>query len=337
MRQQHFYKKMMKRLPLLLLVLTRLNANAWITDTRASRSTHCCLQMTAASTSVTENILSDGAGRINRVLAECIWQWEHLKREQENLPPLAYSVRSGIRLVEEAVSKGFKNDQQKQDLVQEGLSALLDAMSKYEGNDSDGFETYARQHIQQALSTAYYQDTHFVRVPESMLQVVNEARAVKKKLFKEMQQEPTLKDIAERMQIPPMQLADCLRWTARPSTVVSVDSINKRSQQEERIDRFQDIPDTAELSEEQGLTDRIRDNIGKLLTSALDDMELKVVKMSFGLEFGEPLPAEEIALELKIEADEVSRIREHALDKLRKAYLGRIPNLALQARMNNYR
>ena len=118
------------------------------------------------------NLMKDETGHVNRKLAENLWQWEQNSRQEKQLPKVEYSVRSGLRLVDQQVKELLSRQNNKggwqnhinsplhADLVQEGLTALLDAMSHYreggeEKKDLQGhdFEAYAgrqiRQHLQQ--------------------------------------------------------------------------------------------------------------------------------------------------------------------------------------------
>lgn len=118
------------------------------------------------------NILEDRSGHVNRELAERIWTWEQERRQERNLPKLEFSVRAGLRLVEDMVG-----DVQNVDMIQEGLTALLDAMSDYrsQADHDQDFETFARNRIQERLIEYRHEDRP-VRVPAAVYEVVEQAR-----------------------------------------------------------------------------------------------------------------------------------------------------------------
>jgi RNA polymerase sigma factor (sigma-70 family) len=118
------------------------------------------------------NILEDKFGHVNRELAERIWTWEQERRQERNLPKLEYSVRAGLRLVEDMVQ-----DIDDVDMIQEGLTALLDAMSDYRSQPDHDFETYAKKRIQERLAE-YRNEDRPVKVPAAISEVVERARVL---------------------------------------------------------------------------------------------------------------------------------------------------------------
>jgi len=168
-----------------------------------------------------DNILEDGAGHINRELAERIWTWEQDRRKSKNLPVLDYSVRSGLRLVDSLVQQVLAASNHKHekslyaDLIQEGLSALLDTMSEYRNDNTvhqkADFETFARQQIRRQLLTSLEQDTRPVRLPATVKAVVKQAKQLMKSMtVSQAGREPTLSQVAEQIDIPVSTLQDYL-------------------------------------------------------------------------------------------------------------------------------
>jgi RNA polymerase sigma factor (sigma-70 family) len=100
-------------------------------------------------------------------MAERIWNWEQERRGAASLPRLEYSVRSGLKLVGKLASEKLlptwqratpaSTPQLQDDLIQEGLVALLDAFGSFPGTDPLAFEPYATQRIRQALDQALRQ------------------------------------------------------------------------------------------------------------------------------------------------------------------------------------
>ena len=137
----------------------------------------------SSSSSPFRVVLEDESGHVNRELAERIWSWEQGKRRmQRNLPDdeilPSYSTRQGIRLVHAIVkdllaSKSSKvDDEEWDDLTQEGIIALMHAMTTYFDEfetvqakskhahrknllqDHDAFERYAKGYITNQLRMA---------------------------------------------------------------------------------------------------------------------------------------------------------------------------------------
>lgn len=174
---------------------------------------------------IRRSILEDSTGHINRELAERIWNWEQEHRNEQNLPKLEYSVRSGLRLVDKTARDALRGTSERySDLVQEGLSALLDAMSRYRNDDSDGFEKFAQQHIQRQLAQSMDEDTSPVRLPKSVRSLLKEAKRVAKVMREESGEAPTLSELAGSMNIPLKRLQDYMHWAKRGSGTLSMES-----------------------------------------------------------------------------------------------------------------
>lgn len=166
-----------------------------------------------------ESILEDGYGHINRELAERIWEWEQDRRKRENLPKLDFSIRKGLRLVEKCVEKHVTPQHQVNDLVQEGLAALLDALSQYRHQEQDGsFEAFAARYIQRRLLAS-----DSPRVPKAIQSIVKQA---KRRLADRIhhQRDPSWAAVADDLNIPLERLLTYLRLLQQSGDTVSVES-----------------------------------------------------------------------------------------------------------------
>jgi len=192
------------------------------------------------------------------------WEQEHRQQEQLP-QLVHFSVRAGIRMVDELAREALHLQLQQRpqepqpsgggsagaiisststtttssdslltdprrssvysDLIQEGLEALLEAMSHYPKEDSTGFQAYATQRIQQAMAQTLEQTSRPVTLPPRIRAVVAEARQVIQSL-QQQGKEPTLKRIAKRMKdhpVSPARLQECLRLAARARHDVSLE------------------------------------------------------------------------------------------------------------------
>jgi RNA polymerase sigma factor (sigma-70 family) len=188
-----------------------------------------------------KNILEDRAGHINRDLAERIWSWEQERRTKEKLPKLEYSVRKGLRLVDSMVddvlyrkkrrydSTRRNDDDLRSDLVQEGLSALLDALSRYrQQKDGSDFESYARRHIHQQLQLSLEEGAERpLKLPHAVQSVVKRAHKLVNRRIQEQRRGNTTTtgvSVAEELEIPPELLQKYLRLARSTSSSLSMES-----------------------------------------------------------------------------------------------------------------
>ena len=354
------------------------------------------------------NILEDRPGHINRDLAERIWAWEQESRKIEKLGKVEYSVRSGLRLVDALVDeillkygRGKRNQSLRSDLIQEGLSSLLDAMRQYRhqadeesstrsstySTTSNGFEVYARQRILKQLIQSVRKETNAERpprLPQAVESVVLKARRVMMQRKQTDSENATWEAVAEEMQIPFPRLQTYLRLANRRSPFLSMESTveimhpstlegpayrdqdefelreglllddGHKVQKDQVISEYLDetlenegddqawvheeriagpltdlIPDTSEPSpDDLILQELIQNDLSSFLTSSLEEQEVEVVQLIFGLQDKSSSSKgaqtmKQTAKALNIEAEEVSKILARALQKLRVSYWSR--------------
>ena len=359
-----------------------------MTATNNEKNTRKIVSKTSSSSNQFDNILEDGAGHINRDLAERIWNWEQHRRDENNLPKVDYSIRSGLRLVDDLVREALSQRNQRSqepedsnlyaDLVQDGLAALLDAMSHYREEDhgDKSFEAYARKQIRRRIVHSLQVDVPQIRLPKAVKSVIREAKGLAQKIKEEKGgKDATLSEIAERLKIPQDRLKDYLRlaragmlsmestveifhpmledgtpeyrdqdeWEIREGLVLDDGkSLHKEELVEDFMDEMQQlegddeawvhqeqvagplqdlIPDTDEPSpDDQALMEMIRHDLSEFLTSTLDDKEVQVVRLSFGLDSGQQMSEARVAKSLGIKSEQVSDLLSRALEKLRVAY-----------------
>jgi RNA polymerase sigma factor (sigma-70 family) len=338
-----------------------------------------------ASAENADSILEDSTGHINRELAERIWNWEQEKRTEQQLPKIDYSVRMGLRLIDELVEEILYQNQLHSakrrhthkddlyaDLVQEGLSALLDAMSHYRQEGELDFEAYARKRIRKALRKSLEADERPVRLPAAIKSVVLEARRL---LANSNKDKVSLQRVADKLNMPVERLRDYLDLAR--GTTLSMESTVEIThplledttpayadqdeweleqgmllddghtvRKEELVDDYVDemellegddeawvqseqvsgplqdmIPDTEELAPESVvLEELIRSDLTEFLETTLDEEELQVVRLIFGLDSGKGMTVKAVAAQLHLASEEVSSAVRTAMEKLRAAY-----------------
>eukprot|EP00578_Thalassiosira_sp_NH16_P006543 CAMPEP_0181106344 /NCGR_PEP_ID=MMETSP1071-20121207/16482_1 /TAXON_ID=35127 /ORGANISM="Thalassiosira sp., Strain NH16" /LENGTH=448 /DNA_ID=CAMNT_0023189745 /DNA_START=40 /DNA_END=1387 /DNA_ORIENTATION=- len=188
-----------------------------------------------------ESILDDGRGHVNGDLARAIYAWEVEHSNDRSFPWVdaitgRFSTRDGLRLVDElareissslaANGDGGGNDDDSagisySDLVQEGMVALLRAMSTYDNYRSHNispssssastaasFEEYARRSIHSSLLHFLAHSSRPIRLPLSLQTALSDAEVAADRLRRKLDgKEPTLAQVATEVGIIPAQLA----------------------------------------------------------------------------------------------------------------------------------
>lgn len=278
-----------------------------------------------------ENIMiEDRSGHINPILAQKMYRWEQEQRQNLNLPKLQYSTRQGLRWVLDLVthitqsSRMTLNEDRYEDLVQEGIIELMQAMTNYEkhARPQQSFETYAKHCIQLALEDYLWE----VKTATTGTQTNKPALSM----------ESTV-EIADPLET---HFKNQEEWEVREGLKEPVQDFVDKNDEYEGDDQMwihqqqiaaplrDMIPDGKEDSilnnspDDLALMDMIRYNVDEVLSSTLEDVELQVIQMRFGLEL-EDLAAKtqkEVAYELGLSFSKIRKLQRQALEKLRTAY-----------------
>lgn len=171
-----------------------------------------------------ESILDDGNGHINSALASAIYEWEtvHTQTASSSVKR-EFSTRDGLRLVDELARQvlnslqsndgdGKKSSISYNDLVQEGMIALLRAMSTYTNSISLGkknitFEQYAKEAIHSSFLQFLATTSRPIRLPASLQTTLEAANTAAKYLRNKLGREPSLAQVAKEVDVNPEQLA----------------------------------------------------------------------------------------------------------------------------------
>jgi RNA polymerase sigma factor (sigma-70 family) len=312
---------------------------------------------------IQQSLLEDGKGHINPELAQRIWKWEQEQRLNLDMRPHD-STRQGLRWVSDMVGQIVRNrnkrstvskttattrpsgvvepqeDDRHDDLIQEGVMALMQAMTNYErqARPSQSFEAFAKLRIQHALedyvvniglnqrkrtlsmeTTVEISDpleTHYSNQDEWEVReglVLDNGKNVKPdQLVQGFLDEALQYEGEDQMWVHQQQVAAPLR-----------DSIPEQEQQNDNL-----YESSSPTPDDLALRDMIRFNVDEFLGTSLEELESQVIQMRFGFdsEDGNPKTQKEVAFELDLTVNKVRKLQKQALQKLRDAYANRYVN-----------
>jgi len=288
-----------------------------------------------------DGFLNDGKGHINPELAQRIFKWER----EHRLPNFSdqFSTREGLRWIQDlatTMSKPTSNSASHEDLIQEGVMALMQAMTVFEeeARPSQSFEAFTKERIQQAMedylaksnlasstnsrksalsveSTVEISDpleVHYSNQDEWEVReglVLDDGKKVKRdELVEDFLDENLQYEGEDQMWVHQQQVAGSLR-----------DMIP--SEEDDDTALMSDDADREELSlDDMALRDMILYNVDEFLSTTLDDMEAQVIQLRFGLDSEAPRTQKEVAFDLGISISKVRKIQKQAIEKLRNSY-----------------
>ena len=196
------------------------------------------------------------------------------------------------------------------DLIEEGNLGLLKAVESYDPDKGVRFATYASWWIKQSIKRALISKVRTIRVPAYMMELVRKWRAAALELHDTLGRPPTVKEVAEILDVPEGQARVLDR------TVHLMVTTEPPSEDEGGWTLGELISDERQRRPEDILTDEDQRELLRELLQELEEREVQVLRLRYGLEDEGPFTLQEIGARLGISRERVRQIEHGALDKL---------------------
>lgn len=213
-------------------------------------------------------------------------------------------VEENMGLVWSVVKRFYNRGHETEDLFQIGCIGLIKAIKKFDMEFNVKFSTYAVPMIIGEIKR-FIRDDGIIKVSRSIKELAIRAMSVREVMTKENKEEPTVKELAEKMGVSPEELATALEAGAKPESIYSIPNENGKNGKA-LVDKLE-----CKQNYEQEIIDKI---LVKKLVNEFGDREKKIII----LRYFKQKTQSQIAELLGISQVQVSRIEKKILGTMRE-------------------
>ena len=220
-------------------------------------------------------------------------------------------VNANLRFVID-VAKNYQNrGLSLSDLISAGNVGLLTAAERFDGTKGYKFISYAVWWIKQSVLQSIAEHARTVRLPLNKLSLLKDISKASRKLGQGREGEPAIEEIARELDMPEQEILDTM-MSAR-----SVRSLDESFEEDDERSLLNILSDENQATPDSHVLETsARAQLEEVLEN-LDERELRIIRLYFGLDGEDPLTLEQIGALMNLTRERVRQLKERALGKLR--------------------
>ncbi len=200
------------------------------------------------------------------------------------------------------------------DLINEGNLGLIEAAKRFDPDRNVKFITYAVWWIKQAIISAIAEQSGIFKISYKTLNLLNNVGRKFNELQKELNRDPSPRELAEAMDIDELALNSLLTTYGDHKSLDDYISSDTDDLNYEDVIEQETVDDAETELIKKSFVEHLMESL-----SILNERERKVLIHRFGLNGEEPKTLQEIGKILNLSRERVRQIEKNALEKIRRS------------------